>query len=931
MFFYARKADTGADWDGFKDSQRAEVERTYRHWSVYLQHQQHHEGLDYTKVRLKGDLQIDIDYKDLGVAIAQTNKLLDYFEQIKLDLNYIKLYLSGGKGFHITIPQRVFGDDKAMTLLNKYHSWMMSYIGTLTGVTFDMGLYHKRHLIRIPGSQRMDGTWKVPVTPEEVRSLTVLRYKELTQSPRTLPVSHMVPPNYFCEKLGELWAKAQDEAKKQASKKYHMVAATELDVFNDSTLPQCIEWMRDHTSVKGNFNEVSMQFGSFIAHAANISDKVKDRLLQDFATNTPSDSRPTLNAKLHHVNTALRAAQGGSLDFSCGGCRSVLSGDPCSGCPVKASQEQSAAESTSIEAGEDGYYLVGGKGQGRRFTTFLMNRSHRVCSMENDNPLFHADVFEVTEKVSGNDVVSTVTIPAEDWTSMSAFKRKIAQVAGAVVIFGSDNELANLHNYLNTTQVGEILLKVEQAGIHVVKTLDKEQRFWAEEDWSLDTGGTSGQHTYEGVAGSTVLTLRGVDSAKPEDAVVVDILDKLMSSNRPESVGMMLGWASGCHLKEHLHKAGFYDFPLLHIAGKPGAGKTGTATVYSTLTGGFLPGGPMAVDVTTALPLKQAVTQTTTIARVFDEFNRPNMQYGKYLNVLAILKAVYCRQNMAMGYVGKSKIGSVGAATKDMLATSPVIYMSREATENEELIQRSIIIRINEEDHKLENYEANFLDVYRSLSVKSRDGHPLQKVTKLLVKSAIETPVEQVQRWYEEAQDELPLNEHTRRVQNLFAIRMGLKFLAKALENFPTHLTDKLSELDRIVVSSWRSEEASMNETRRRWSTTETLVQTLHTMAVLPASDSTPGKISPGHYVRRGSTVYINCEMVFPAYRMHTKALGLIAEVGSPTAMLELLKSAKYCLGVGGTPEMPAAHGWVALDLSQLQERGIYGEGFSEE
>lgn len=933
FYFYTQRTDNkNEQWAERREHEREVALNTCKHMSVYMQNQKHEAGMSYAKVLLKTEhLQFDIDAKDLGTAIVWINKLLDQLQEWDFNLDFLKIYASGSKGFHISIPQKTFGEEKPLPLLNKFHSWMATAIENMAGIKLDMGLYHTRHLLRIPNSQRDDGRWKVPVTVQEVRSMTPGTYLQYVQAPRQLGNPEpLIPSTYKCEKLKELWTQAKEEVKKEAekSKRYKPLDNTALEPFDDTTVPVCIEWMRDNENIKGNYNDLSMQIAAYVASVPNMTEKGRDDLVLAFARNSTSDSKPNLASRLSHTKFAIRRAEAGALEFSCGGCRSVVSGNPCGGCPVKLKQESEAETETLIETRDDGYYVINGKGSAMRFTSFTLHRVNQICTFEKGSIVFLADVFELKTKNNGMEVSSLVTIPVQDWSSISAWK-KLMQSGGGMVFLSSDAVLANLQHHINVTQQSEQLVKVDAAGIHVIKSGNNELRFWAEEGWSLDQGGTSGKHTYEGDAGDTILSLSGVDSAKADDEEVVETLYRLMHSNRPETVGSLLGWASACHLKEHLYKAGYNEFPLVQIAGIPGAGKTSTAVVFATLTGAVLPGGPMAVDTVTPSPLKQAMSQTTTIARIFDEFNKPNMAYNKYLMVLGLLKTAYCRQSLAIGYIKRGKIGEVGAATHNQFATAPVIYMSREVIENEELAQRSIVLEVNKDDHEVDDWKENFQEVFKTLAIKHPDGHPLQRLCKMLVKNAIETPVDQCHHWYAEARGDIPHNEHSRRIQNLFVIRMGLKFLAKSLESFPEKITKRLKELDEIVVSSWHKEEETLKSQKSSWGTAETLVQTLNTMAMLPLSDRTPGRIAAGsYYVKDGATLHLNADLCFSAYCLYTRNVGIIKEVSSPSSMLQLLKGTKYCIGEMGPADKPGARGWVALDLSQLEERGFHGDGF---
>lgn len=928
MYLYTQTTDNKSErWQLRKDSDIPEIMATCRHWSVYMQSEQDHDGSDYSKIRLKGDLTIDIDAGGPGQAIERVNKFLDYLEQqMGLDLRYLRIWCSGKKGFHIIIPQSIIGDDRAVPYLNRYHGWMVRHMGEACGVKFDESLYARKHLIRIPGAPRDGGLWKVPVTAEQVRGMTAEEYSQLVAAkPDTPEVRFLIPQSYICTKLGALWSKAKDEVKHlQERGKFAARDSQDLNVFNDDNLPRCIEKMRMYEGVKGGFNETSMNVASFLAQAAQVSDETKDKVVSDFAKFSKSDSRPRVDQRKAHVLGALR---NDNLHFSCGANKAVLEGNPCEGCALKAKQDAEAAKQAEIEEREDGYYV-----RGLRMTTFKLVRQHHICG--DDGKTFLADAFIATVYGFSAPITAPVLVSAGDWVSMSSFRSRMSQVPKATVFSTSEVDLAHLHAYLNAVQETESIMQVDKLGIHIIPARtdeETEQRLWVEKDWSLNSIGLSGDYTYSGGAADTVTPLRGVMASGADDREAHDILLKLMHSNKPEVVGTLLGWTAACHLKEHLEVAGFSEFPLMHIAGKPGSGKTATASVYAMLTGASMKGGPMVVDSTTPSPLRQAMSQTTTVARVFDEFNKANMGHNRYLQVLGYLKSAYCRQDIAVGYINRGAFGGVSAATAHQHATSPVIYMSREATENEELRQRSLIIRVSESDHKLENFEANWKTVERSSVLRSPDGTPLARLCKLMVRTALGIDSSTILQWHQDAQHELPLEEHSRRVQNLFVVRLGLRFLRAVFQGFPGEIMDRLAELDRIVISSFRAEESSQEAKRRRWTTSESLMNHMISMAAIGKDDRVPGRLVAGtHYIRRGNLLYMRPVSCHSAYAMYARATGAIMEATSAASMAELFLTAPYCLGQVPLPEAPTARGWYAFDISQMEAKGLFSDFFEE-
>jgi DNA primase catalytic subunit len=915
-----------------------ELGKEYRHSTVYSYAGD--KGQPYETYRLQGDLAMDIDAKDLNLAISWANKLLDLLEKWEVDLNQIGIYCSGSKGFHVVVPQKIFGDGQPVQSLNKLHGYMAAVIENEAGIVLDRNLYKTRAMLRIANTDHQKegkkGRWKVQVSADEVRRMTVEDYLQYVTGPRSINVIGFTTKAHNVE-LGKLWKKAKDAVKAAQKVQHSPVPDEDLDEFGDGRFPECIRAMLDPNKIKktglqGRFNAVSMQVGAFLGHAQNITGKGRDDYIKQLVHAYESGNHPTPELREKHVRGNVSLAEKGNLDFSCGGCKSVLEHNPCAGCPVQEKQRAAAEQSTSIVDDEEGYLYKNHKGEGMRIATFTLTRERQICSIGDGGIHLHADHVSVNVKNKSGVVESTqVHIPAEDWVSLASLSKKVASVRGAMFLTSNDAMLTALRLYLQQTQDPEVIMKSDKIGIHVTRSTDgKEPKVWVENGWSVDDAGITSKIMYEGDAGDTCVSLCGIPRAKPEDTEVVEYLDRLMHSNVDVSVGHLLGWASACHLKEHLNAIQMPEFPLLHIAGQKGAGKTHTATVYSALTGTRLVNGPMVVGLATPLPIKKALSESTTVARVFDEFNKPQMEFNRYTKILECFKAAYVRQGISTGYIGKKSIGGVNTAVDRQAATAPCIYLSKEATASEELLQRSIVIKIDEKAHETDNNRENFQWVYRETLDKAKvDGNASERLVKAMVDYALKMDLETCRQWHKEAQADLPNNEHSRRVQNLFVIRTGLRFLRAVLEGFPQPLLDRLAELDRIVVDSWHTEKKSIEEMRLKMGTPETVLEHLDHMAEILPETNTPGRLSPGHYVRDGNTLYLNAVTCFQQYHLYTRSMQIPNEVGSPQALIELYRTANYCLGQIGPPGNANARGWIALDLSQLEH--ITTGGFVEE
>lgn len=937
MYAYSQKTDnkyeTWTEWSG-DDLEKMKAESA--HVSVYTQSQARPKDqdnqLDYSQVTLCGDLIIDIDADDIDTAIVWLNRLMDQLEKVyEVDLDSCEWYASGSKGFHIVIPQSMISSTKGVLYLNKIHRIIAAKLAQDADIKIDMGLYYTLHLIRVANKKRADGRYKVRLTPHECKSITKDKYYEYVSAPRIgvkFPKPDIVKPNSH---LADLWKHADIAVKDEVTRasKYPTISSEHLSVFSDEVIPACITWAINQNNLKKevSFNVLKMNMATFLAYAEGVSDGKKDILLDAFAENTASDKYATKAKRTAAVRETINYANTGSLKFSCASNRSILAKNPCEGCPLKSAKDAASAIDTAIEKRSDGYFAIGPKGEALRLTNFVLTREQKVFSLEYGQKIFRGEVLDVTLCRGDIHKSTRINMPASNWTSLSRWKESMMEADGTCFIT-NESILPRLKTLLDQDiNQGEEMLKVDKAGINILREEDTEYRFWAEPDWSMTGHGCVGKYAYGGNAGDTLLRMHGVETAKPEDEGVVEVLRRLLHSNKPSTVAICFGWAMATYFKEHLAHTGWTEFPLLHIAGIPGSGKTMTATVYATLTGSRLSAGPMDVANTTAFPVKQALSATTTAARVFDEFNRTAMPFTKYGAIQGFLRAAYCRQDIATGTLAKGKYGQVGGETIHQIASAPVIYLSKEATENEELIQRSIIIRIDKKDHLLGDYTSNFEYVRRTLSDTTADGHPLQKIVKLLLKHVLEVPTEEVSNTYNTLRKSLPRTWHSRLVNNVAVLKLGFMLAKEVFREFPQDIPARIDELDRVLIEYMMAEEEEITKRSIEYGTIEIVLETLGIMAYQTKSSSS--KLEPGtHYVREKDALYIKPAVVYGPYNIYCRDTGTQRECSSWTSMSRLLKEAEYCILDGALPTNPESRGWLGFDLTQLMAKGVDCDGF---
>lgn len=141
----------------------------------------------------RGDMYLDWDVgspDEFGYCINDVNEFLD---KLKTDygvkLECLRIYATGGRGFHVEIPWSVYRADNwekgALMLPQTYREMARQ----MHGRYMDLAIYSVKRgrMWRQPNVQRENGRYKVPITLDEMRRMTVEMYEEICNAPRLEP------------------------------------------------------------------------------------------------------------------------------------------------------------------------------------------------------------------------------------------------------------------------------------------------------------------------------------------------------------------------------------------------------------------------------------------------------------------------------------------------------------------------------------------------------------------------------------------------------------------------------------------------------------------------------------------------------------------------------------------------------------------------
>ena len=163
-------------------------------------------GDEIRALRYSGSFYADFDAEDIEEATEQFKVFLLKLKAMNVDLDMLRLYATGKKGYHIEVPAQMFmGKVPVAGVLHLPHIYREMAYGLFVD-TLDMNVYSTKRgrQWRCPNVKRADnGKYKVQISAEEALAMTPETYSEVCNSPRNaLPIE---PPSLNAD-LGLLYA-----------------------------------------------------------------------------------------------------------------------------------------------------------------------------------------------------------------------------------------------------------------------------------------------------------------------------------------------------------------------------------------------------------------------------------------------------------------------------------------------------------------------------------------------------------------------------------------------------------------------------------------------------------------------------------------------------------------------------------------------------
>lgn len=874
--------------------------------------------------KYKGPFFADIDCAgDLPLAAQSTRKLVDKLVELNIPQEEIQIYASGKKGFHVIVEAKKFCDGKPRKFLPLVYRAMAAQLYV---VGLDLGVYSTGMgtCWRIENIKRDDtGTYRVRVSYEELEELDTEGYKKLVKAPRT-PVKVDIHPALSVE-MRKMFIGACETVTAQKDASTNEVPE-DLEKIQEE-IPSCAVMVSEGKTVPDkNFNEVAMQFSSFLARV-NPKEMEQDRLKERFVESYATEHHPVRVRKEALAGLLGYMKSTPTFKFSCTGMRSILKFNKCKECPMyHTSVKGDTAKKMGIEVREDGYYAIGDPV--RRITSFLIKPTAvlKEYNHDGDKSIRTACLVDLQE--------GSVSIPDFVWDE-AAWRNKsglISMISGIrnFGFFGSDTDVQKIkHLVLEDEENMSEIVRVYSAGIHIRKVGEGHSFTYVEPDYSVNSQGVRDLYKLTGAIPSPAnigkLPLLNTDNKEKMEKLETG-LKNLLQINSPVEIAKLLGWTSACHLKVHVRNSPGMDsaFPLLGIHGSAQAGKNKTAELFCWLNGCRFGTQQSVFNVpgSKQFPMTNLLITTTTIPRIIDELNVERVHKSLFNSVVEAIKCSWDCSSIprgTVGAVGTSGSGQTSAKLIEQYVTAPVIYCSeQEVTGNTALMQRTVPVHLSGRSR------AGREDYFAQATYHREE---FNEFARFMVQSALNTPLDAIADLISSNQSLIP-EKITDRARHCFLVLfLGLDFFEHNYKELGLDLDEEFGVVKKALVNHIEDNQADILRDKT-WSNVDTVLNTYAIMASFTDDPKRQTIICGKDYIfdADADRLYLQSNIAHYLYKGVCSAQGDTALITTHKNFIHIVKEQEYfetdtfcdTTGVifGGVP-------CLVLKISGMRKKGI--------
>lgn len=708
------------------------------------------EDLEYDeKLKLKydGPFYADWDGTDIAYVITKFNSYLDKLEELGLDLHTVKLFATGGKGFHLEVPQACFMEkvpkEGVQSLPTIYREMALETVVD----TLDMRVYSQGmgRMWRCPNVLRPNGKYKVGITLEEARAMTPEAYDQLCSAPR----SEIIPkPPQLCLDLALLYAKAQQKVDEKIKKRGK--AKPDIHQKTKASGPSIgLMAMGQGIRPDAGFQQIATQ----LAIAATTAGKTLEVFLQEcqgiidnhagdgVRYNTPSKRAAELQRMYNYVDG------NPCYEFSVGAIKVLLThpAPDLDGIAVDqqdlvdgiAEAAADAAEAEEAGIAPDEYADVAASVTLSKYGIYVSSEEgkRRVCAVSfcATNLLISCDtgqitMYETTVLVNGRDA-GRKSLEVDVFATVMNFNKFCATLGHAY----SGTELQLRGTFMRfieqAKKKGNTQYLTKREGLDVVsipghenEELRKPFLVWADNRKVLldprvrDSGLQMQFKGFPDPQGQFRTDL--ADAPKLIDWIaeagskqsLKRTLTALFTCQTPEMLSKMIGWYTACFWRMLFHKA--YDkFPLLHVAGAAGSGKSEMNMAMLSMF--YYAAEAKSLSPTTStFAIEQHLAGSASVPLLLDEYKPHAMTRELHNKFKAIFRDTYNCKDVVKG--GGTRENADYRMLHHTQLSAPMLFIAEAAEEEAAVMERVVLLSVIRPAASVVARRASLFQIFRA-------------------------------------------------------------------------------------------------------------------------------------------------------------------------------------------------------------------------
>jgi len=762
------------------------------------------------QVRYRGPLYFDFDGSDIADVMDKARTFMGKLLEQDVDPLMLRLYATGGRGFHIEVPQEIFLPKLPKQGTQRLPQIYKEMAYELYVDTLDLRVYSARkgRMWRTVNVKRENGRFKVPITPDELMEMTADDYVALCSAPREIAAP--TPPS-LSQKLAVLYAKAESKIDAAAKKRKSAKKDVELLAKFKGAFPPSLERVMAGEAVSEGmgFHHIALQ----VAITSNALGKAEEQMLaacegliQNHVSDSPRYGTPAKRrSELSRLFTYTQ--DNPCYEYSRDAVRRLVPvGTPTpdlDGLTPAASGE--IMEETAVGNGEGLFEGVFFAENGIYKRTMDGTKKLSMISYRDVSELVSAESgkslgFEVEMLVGGNSR-GRVILEHSSLLTKQQYHKFCVEHRGTFV--GADSHAAAITAILQETAMknDKTVYLVHREGLDLIRRPNSTELdfVWVAGDQVVTKSPLNYKH--RGAPQPSPVFCSDLFDAPDLEATEdsAEVINALLNLNSTYEIAVLVAWFVSAFQRQIYHQL-FEQFPLLQVYGQAGAGKSQTVRRFLALHYYRQEPKEIMVSNTTPYVISTAAHASASIPLVLDEFKGSELKLGLYHFCLNLMRAAYLQ---GTGGKGGSAEG-VNASWKDLRffsASSPIVFMCENIEAQAAMLERCAIIGLTKMGREGRS-KYNDLLLQKRVVISSLGKAILRATMSLEEPALLEAFRERVVRNRDEAAALACRRGNARPVFNMAVLMTGLDFLSDVLEHyFPARFSERIAAMQQALRS----------------------------------------------------------------------------------------------------------------------------------